>query len=304
MMCHHTIFSLLFIAHWLHPLFMFDSKPQSFLHASPWTLRSLIFSYDTLIAFNPSSQPLLKIFVPSKSMCLLAARKPSPSLSNLHPCLSFSLGSQSSLGALAIAVITSPQEIKLTEVHVRRDPARLVGLSRLAASLAEQASISRAGAWALRLGVGGLEGGSGALTAGKRGGKEQGGGGRWLVEEGGGRERDRCEGGDRRGRSGRDRGEEGVHVGGGETKERGGERERTGRRRGGWKREEGGGQGERGKGRKGVKREFNYGLQDIDGSLAGTGVKRAKGVKKERQGQSVGRIGWILASWGQWRREI
>lgn len=77
--------------------------------------------------------------------------------------------------------------------------------------------------------------------------------------------------------------EEGVHVVGGETKERGGERERVGRRRSGGEREEGGGEGERKKRREGEKRgkrEFNYGLQDVYSSLAGSGVKRAKGVEK------------------------
>lgn len=95
-----------------------------------------------------------------------------------------SLGSQSSLGALAVAVVTSPQAVKLTEVHVRRYPARLVGLSRLAASLAEQAAISRAGAGALRLGVGGLEGGRGALTAWCGGAFLQGGGSVGSIGEG------------------------------------------------------------------------------------------------------------------------
>lgn len=187
------------------------------------------------------------------------------------------------MGALAITVVTSPQAVKLTEVHVRRDPARLVGLSCLAAPLTEEASVSRAGAGALRLGVGGLEGSRGALTAGDRGGIEEGKGERRLVEDSGGRGRDRYEGGNRGERSRGDRGEERVRVEGGETKKRGGERERTGRRRGGGKREEGGGEWERRKRREGVyrgKRDFNYGLQDVDGSLAGSGVERAKGVEK------------------------
>lgn len=101
--------------------------------------------------------------------------------------------------------------------------------------------------------------------------------------EGGGRGGDRYEGGNRGGKSGGIRGQEGVHVGGGETKKRGGERESTGRRRGRGKREEGGGKGERRKRRERVKRgkrEFNYGLQDVDGSLAGSGVERAKGAEK------------------------
>lgn len=55
---------------------------------------------------------------------------------------SASLWSQASLGALAIAMVASPQAVKLTEVHVRRDPARLIWLRGLTPSLAEQASIS------------------------------------------------------------------------------------------------------------------------------------------------------------------
>lgn len=86
-------------------------------------------------------------------------------------------------------MVASPQAVKLTEVHIRWDPARLIWLCRLAGSLAEEASISRAGAGALRLCVGGLEGGCWALTAGKRGG-----GGRWVIEEGGGGGGDRYEG--------------------------------------------------------------------------------------------------------------
>lgn len=105
-----------------------------------------------------------------------------------------------------------------------------------------------------------------------------------MVGEGGRRGGgDGYEGGNIVGRRGGVRGEEGVHVVGGETKERRGERERTGRRRGGGKREEGGRERERkkrGKGEEGGKREFNYGLQDVDGSLAGCGMKRAKGVEK------------------------
>lgn len=193
---------------------------------------------------------------------------------------SSSLGSQSSLGALAVAVVASPQAVKLTEVHVRRDPARLVGLSRLAASLPEQAAVPRAGAGALRLGVGGLEGGCGALTAG-----EEGGGERWFVGEGGGRGGDGYEGGNRGGRR-----EEGVHVAGGERKERGGDRERTGRKRSGGEREEGGGERER---RKGEKRgKFNYGLQDVDGGLAGSGVKRATGAETEARTECRTRDGY------------
>lgn len=178
-------------------------------------------------------------------------------------------------------MVTPPQEVKLTEVHVRRDPARLVGLSRLAASLAEEAPISRAGAGALRLGVGGLEGGCGALTAEDM--REiEGGGERGLVGDSGGKGRDRYEGGNIGGRSWDSRGEEKVRVGGRETKQRGGERERTGRQRGGGKSQEGGGEGETRKRRARGKGEFNYGLQDADGSLAGSGVERAKRAEQRR----------------------
>lgn len=79
-----------------------------------------------------------------------------------------SLWSEASLSALAVAVLVPPQAVKLTEVHVGRNPARLIGLRRLAASLAEQAPVPRAGAGALSLRVGGLQGGGGALTAGER----------------------------------------------------------------------------------------------------------------------------------------
>lgn len=200
-----------------------------------------------------------------------------------HPSSLASLGSQSSLGALAVAVVASPKAVKLTEVHVRRDPARLVRLSRLAAPLAEQAAISRAGAGALCLGVGGLEGGRGALAAGESGGIEEGGGDRWLVGEGRGIRGHGYEGGDRGGRCGANGGEEGVHVGGGETEQRGGKRERTGGRRGGGEGEEGGREGQRRERTEGVergKREFNYGLQDVDRSLAGSGLERARGAEK------------------------
>lgn len=189
-------------------------------------------------------------------------------------------------------MVASPKAVKLTEVHVRRDPTRLVRLSRLAAPLAEQAAISRAGAGALCLGVGGLEGGRGALAAGESGGIEEGGGDRWLVGEGRGIRGHGYEGGDRGGRCGANGGEEGVHVGGGETEQRGGKRERTGRRRGGGEGEEGGREGqrrERTEGVEGGKREFNYGLQDVDRSLAGSRLERARGAEKRgRQGQSVG----------------
>lgn len=100
---------------------------------------------------------------------------------------------------------------------------------------------------------------------------------------GGGRGGDGYQGWNRGRRSGSIRREVGVRMVGRQTKERSGEMERTGRRRGGRKREEGGGEGERrkgGEGEKRGKREFNYGLQDVDGGLAGSGVKRAKGAAK------------------------
>lgn len=56
--------------------------------------------------------------------------------------LVFLLWSKSTLCALSIAVVASPQTVKLTEVHVRPYPARLVGLRRLAAYLTEEASVS------------------------------------------------------------------------------------------------------------------------------------------------------------------
>lgn len=87
-----------------------------------------------------------------------------------------SLGPQSPVGALALAVVAPPQAVELSEVHVGRDPARLVGLSRLAPPLPEQPPVPRGGAGALRLRVGGLEGGRGALAAGGRGGGEENGG--------------------------------------------------------------------------------------------------------------------------------
>lgn len=97
--------------------------------------------------------------------------------------------------ALAVTLVAPPQQVKLTEVHVGRDPACLIRLGCLASSLAsEQTSIPRTGAGALSLSVGGLQGGCGTLTAGESGGAEErggGGGGRWLIGNSGG-----CRGGD------------------------------------------------------------------------------------------------------------
>lgn len=170
-------------------------------------------------------------------------------------------------------MVTSPQEVKLTEVHVRWNPARFVGLRCLAASLTEQASVSRTGAGALRLGVGGLEGGCGALTAGERGRTEEGGGERWLVMDSGGG--DGHEGGNRRGNES-ERGEERVR----DTKERGGQRERTGGRRGGGKRQEGSGERETRHRGEGAKRDFNYGLQDVHTRFAGSYMELAKEMEQ------------------------
>lgn len=72
-------------------------------------------------------------------------------------------------------MVLSPELVELTEVHVGWHPARLVGLRSLAAPLTEQAPVSRAGAGALGLCVGGLEGGCGALAAGEGGGVQGGG---------------------------------------------------------------------------------------------------------------------------------
>lgn len=52
-----------------------------------------------------------------------------------------SLWSKASLSDLAVAVLIPPKAVKLTEVHVGWDPARLIWLRRLAASLAEQAAV-------------------------------------------------------------------------------------------------------------------------------------------------------------------
>lgn len=168
----------------------------------------------------------------SGNVTLITSLKACPFLFHGPPQdpLVFLLWSESTLCALSIAVVASPQTVKLAEVHVRQDPARLVGLRRLAASLAEEASVPGAGAGALGLGVRRLEGGSGALAAGKRGRTEEGRGERWLV--GGGGCRDGYEGGDGGARrNGIHRGDERIW----ETGQRGGERKRMGSRRVGGK---------------------------------------------------------------------
>lgn len=187
---------------------------------------------------------------------------------------SSSLRPQSSLGALTVTVVAPPQAVKLTEVHIRWNPASLVGLRRLTASLAEQASVSRTRAGTLRLGVGGLEGCRRALTAG---GREGGGRGeeRWIGGKRG------YEGGKRGGGSRVDGGRDGVRDVGRQAEERGGVGQRT------WGRRHGG-EGERGER---VNREFNYGLQDVNAGLATSGLKGAKragmdiGEERQREGE-------------------
>lgn len=189
--------------------------------------------------------------------------------------LIFLLWSKSTLCALSIAVVASPQTVKLTEVHVRQDPARLVGLRRLAASLAEEASVPGAGAGALRLGVGRLERGSGALAAGKRVRTEEGRGERWLV--GGGGCRDGHQGGDGGARR------NGGHRGDGrirETAQRGGERKRTGGRRAGGKIHEGIGNGKTRERTEGVRRDFREGLQNLQVGLVGGVMGHAEGSRE------------------------
>lgn len=66
-------------------------------------------------------------------------------------------------------MVTSPEAVKLTEVHVGWNSTRFIRLSCLAASLAEEAPVSGAGAGALRLSVGGLQSGCRALATGNRG---------------------------------------------------------------------------------------------------------------------------------------
>lgn len=179
---------------------------------------------------------------------------------------SSSLRSEASLGALAVAVVASPQSVKLAEVHIGWDPARLIRLCCLAPSLAKQASVPRAGTGALCLGVGGLEGGCGALAAGESGGAR--GGDRYKGWNGGGG-----------GWSRRTTGGEEVHVRGRETKQRHGVREGTVRRGCRGKRKDGGGETER---RKRGKREFSYGLHYISRRLAGSLVNHTKQVGKGR----------------------
>lgn len=101
----------------------------------------------------------------------------SPSLTWPSPASASSLGSQTCLSALPVTVVAPPQGVELTEVHVGGHPARFVRLRRLAAPLAEEAPVSRAGTGALRLSVGGLQCGGGALATGNTGGE---GTGQWT----------------------------------------------------------------------------------------------------------------------------
>lgn len=87
---------------------------------------------------------------------------------------SSSLGSKTCQSALPVTVVTPPQGVKLTEVHVGWHSARFVRLSCLAASLPEEAPVSGAGTGALRLGVGGLQCGCGTLATGNTEGKRTG----------------------------------------------------------------------------------------------------------------------------------
>lgn len=72
-------------------------------------------------------------------------------------------------------MVHSPEPVELAEVHVGRHASGLVGLSRLAASLPEQAAVSGAGAGALRVRVGGLQRRRGALTDGRSIDRQRGG---------------------------------------------------------------------------------------------------------------------------------
>lgn len=83
------------------------------------------------------------------------------------------LGSETCLSTLSVTVVTPPQGVELTEVHVGGHSARLIRLSRLAASLAEEAAVPGAGAGALGLRVGRLQGGCGALVTGNTGDKQR-----------------------------------------------------------------------------------------------------------------------------------
>lgn len=172
-------------------------------------------------------------------------------------------------------MLAAPQAVELTEVHVGPDPARLVGLRRLAADLVEEASVSRAGAGALSLGVGGLEGGGGALAAGKRGGAEEGRGEGRLVGGGGSR------GGYQRG-DGRVRGK--GTGGAGETTadagKGGGERKRAGWGRGGGKRQEGSGKRKTGTRKERAEKEgsFKRGLENVHAGLVGGEMECAEGA--------------------------
>lgn len=177
----------------------------------------------------------------------------------------------STLCTLSVAVVAPPQAVELTEVHVGPDPARLVGLRRLAAHLAEEAPVPRAGAGALGLGVGGLERGRGALAAGKRGRAEEGGGDRWLVGDGYQRGDGRARGDGTRGG-----GETIADVG-----EGGGERQKAGRRRGGGKRQEGSGERKTREGKEGVERGFRYGLEHIHTGWVEGVLVRAEGWTRE-----------------------
>lgn len=189
------------------------------------------------------------------------------------------LRSVSARRAPAVAVVAPPQAVELAEVHVGPDPARLVGLRRLAAQLAEEAAVPRAGAGALGLGVGGLERGRGALAAGRRGRAEGGRGDRRLVGDGYQRGD-----GPARGDGTGGGGEAAPDVG-----EGGGERQEAGRRRGGGKRREGSGERETREGKEEVEVEggFGYGAEHLHtGWVEAEG--RTRGDRTDGGHQQVG----------------
>lgn len=99
-----------------------------------------------------------------------------------------------------------------------------------------------------------------------------------MVGDGG--SGDGYEGGDGRARgNGTCRGEETVRDAG----QRGGERKRTGGRKVGGKRQEGSGKGKTRKRKKGVQRDFIYGLQNVHRGLVGGVVEHAKGSIRDTE---------------------
>lgn len=74
-----------------------------------------------------------------------------------------------------LAMVHAPESVKLSKVHIGLDPAILSRWKRVSRSGAEEAPV-RAGAAALGVGVGRLQGQSGALVSESRSGFIQGGG--------------------------------------------------------------------------------------------------------------------------------